>query len=125
MIPDEFSATVYERCDYLMRTDSTVGFAYRSLCQAITSDEKNMIFLVEYEQLCKNPEGMMKALYNFIGEPYFDHNFSDVESSYDEFDNDVNVKGLHSTRKEVKWIERPTILPPDIIEKYSNLEVWR
>jgi sulfotransferase len=108
-----------------MREDSTVGFAYLSLKQAITSEEKNMIMLVEYEQLCKNPEGMMKAIYNFIGQPYYQHDFNNVESSHDEFDADVNVKGLHTTRKEVKWIERQMILPPDIQHKFKDLEVWR
>lgn len=125
MIPDEYSNNVYSRCDYLMSESSTVGFAYMGLKQAITSAEKNMIMLVEYEQLCKNPEGMMKAVYNFIDQPYYDHDYNNVEASYDEFDADVNLKGLHTTRKEIEWVERPTILPPDIIHKYSNLEVWR
>lgn len=125
MIPDEFNATVYERCDYLMRTDSTIGFAYQCLKQAITGNEKDRIFIVEYDQLVKNPEGMMMALYNFIGEPYFEHDFNNVESSYDEFDDDVNLKGLHTTRKVVRYIERPMILPPDIQHKFANMEVWR
>jgi len=125
MIPDDYASTVYSRCDYLMREDSTVGFAYLGLKQAITSAEKNMIMLVEYEQLCKNPAGMMTAIYNFIGQPYYQHDFNDVETSYDEFDDDVNVKGLHTTRKKIEWIERPTILPPDILHKFSDMEVWR
>lgn len=125
MIPDEYATNVYSRCDYLMREDATVGFAYMGLKQAITSNEKNMIMLVEYEQLCKHPEGMMKAVYHFIGQPYYQHDFDNVEASYDEFDADVNVKGLHTTRKKVQWIERPTILPPDIQHKFSNMEVWR
>lgn len=125
MIPDDYASSVYSRCDYLMREDSTVGFAYLGLKQAITSAEKNMIMLVEYEQLCKNPAGMMTAIYNFIGQPYYQHDFNDVETSYDEFDDDVNVKGLHTTRKKIEWIERPTILPPDILHKFSDMEVWR
>lgn len=125
MIPDEWATTVYSRSDYLMQESSTVGFAYMALKQAITSDEKNMIMLVEYEQLCKNPEGMMKAIYNFIDQPLYSHNFNDVESSYDEFDDDVNIKGLHTTRKKIEWVERQTILPPDIIHKFSGMEVWR
>jgi sulfotransferase len=125
MVPDEYSANVYSRCDYLMREDMTIGFAYLALKEAITSKEKDMIMLVEYEQLCKNPEGMMKAIYNFIGEPYFAHDFNNVDSSYDEFDNDVNVKGLHTTRKKVEWVEREMILPPDIQHKFSGMEVWR
>ena len=81
--------------------------------------------LVEYEQLCKNPEGMMKAIYNFIDQPYFEHDFNNVEASYDEFDDDVNIKGLHTTRKKVEWIEREMILPPDIQQKFKGMEIWR
>lgn len=125
MIPDEHSKTVYSRCDYLMNENSTVGFAYMALKQAITSAEQNMIMLVEYEQLCKNPNGMMKAIYNFIDQPFYQHDFNNVEASYDEFDDDVNVKGLHTTRKQVQWVERPMILPPDIQQKFNNMEVWR
>lgn len=125
MIPDEYANNVYSRCDYLMNENSTVGFAYMGLKQAITSAEKSMIMLVEYEQLCKNPTGMMTAIYNFIGQPYYQHDFDDVETSYDEFDDDVNVKGLHTTRKSVQWIERSMILPPDIQQKFSNMEVWK
>lgn len=125
MIPDEHAESVYSRCDYLMGTDKTVGFAYLGLKEAITSAEKNMLMLVEYEQLCRNPEGMLKAIYNFIDQPYFDHDFNDVEVSYDEFDQDVNIKGLHTTRKRVEWIERQTILPPDILNKFAGMEVWR
>ena len=125
MIPDQHNATVYERCDYLMHTDSTVGFAYRSLCQGITSDEKASIMLVEYEQLCKNPEGMMRAIYNFIDQPYFNHDFNNVEASYDEFDRDLNLSGLHSISGKVEWRPRNTIIPPDIWQKYSGMEVWR
>jgi len=125
MIPDEYATSVYSRCDYLMGEDKTIGFAYLALKQAITSKEKNMIMLVEYEQLCKNPEGMMSAIYNFIDQPQYEHDFNNVESSYDEFDADVNVKGLHTTRKKVEWIEREMILPPDIQNKFANMEVWR
>ena len=125
MIPDEFNGNVYERCDYLMRTDSTVGFAYRGICQAITSDEKSMIMLVEYEQLCKNPAGMIKAIYNFIDEPYYEHDFNNTESSNEIFDEDLNLKGLHDTRATVTWEPRQTIIPPDLWEKYSNLEPWK
>jgi sulfotransferase len=125
MIPEEYSSTVYSRCDYLMRDDATVGFAYLGLKQAITSAESNMLMIVEYEQLCKNPKGMLTAIYNFIDQPSFQHDFTDVESSYDEFDQELNIKGLHTTRKTVEWKERMTILPPDILQRFSNLEVWR
>jgi sulfotransferase len=91
----------------------------------MTGPFKNMIMFVEYELLTKNPEGMMKAIYDFIGQPYFQHDFNNVEDSYDEYDREINLKGLHTTRKKVEFIPRNFILPPDILNQYSNLEVWR
>lgn len=116
--------TVYARMDSLMAEDGIVGFAYVGIKQAITGGEKRNIMLVEYDQLCKNPDGVLRSIYNFIGEDYFQHDFNDVEASWDEYDEEIGVK-LHSVRKKVEFKPRETILPPDIIEKYSNMEVWK
>lgn len=125
MYSQDEATTVYTRCDALMAPGHTVRFAGDSLHEAVTGPNANKIFLVEYNQLAKNPEQVMKALYNFIGEPYFEHDFNNVEASYDEFDIDANIKGLHTIRKGVSFVERAPILPLDIWGKYSNLEFWR
>lgn len=125
MYSPEEATTVFTRCDALMAPGHTVRFAYDCLQEAMTGPNANKIFLIEYEQLAKNPELIMKALYNFIGEPYFQHDFDNVEASYDEYDMDANMNGLHKIRKGVSYIERQPILPPSILQKYSNLEGWR
>lgn len=117
--------TVYTRCDALMSPGNTVRFAYDSLKEAITGPQKHKIFLVEYDQLTKNTESTMRSLYNFIEEDYYPHDFNNVESSYDEYDTDAGIKGLHTIRKEVRHISRSPIIPPDIFHKFSGLEVWR
>jgi len=116
--------SVYDRMDLLMDKGGIVEFAYTGLKQAITSAERHKLMLIEYEQLCKNPKGMMQAIYNFIEEPYFSHDFDNVEASWDEYDAEIGIE-LHKVRTKVEWKERPTILPPDIVAKYSNMEVWR
>jgi sulfotransferase len=125
IFPEQANINVYTRSRYLMDEGSTVGFAYNALKHAITSNEKNMLMLVEYDQLCTQPEQTMNAIYKFIDQPVFAHDFDNVESSYDEFDNDVNLKGLHTTRKKVQLLQRDMIIPPDIIQQYSGYEVWR
>jgi sulfotransferase len=125
MIPPEHNINVYTRCQYLMNDSSPVGFAYNGVKQVLCSNEKSSLFILDYEQLAKNPEQTMKALYNFIGEEYFEHDFNDVASSYDEFDEDVNLKGLHTTRKVVSFIERESILPLDITQHYQHVNVWK
>ena len=116
--------TVYSRADMLMDEKGVVGFPYVGIKQAITGPEKHLMFILEYDQLVKNPEATMKALYNFIGEPYFKHDFDNVEASWDEYDAEIGIK-LHDVRKKVEYKPRDFILPPDILNKYAKLEVWR
>jgi sulfotransferase len=116
--------TVYSRVELLMEEKGIVGFPYLGLKQAITSSEKNMLMLIEYNELCKNPERMMKSIYNFIGQDYYEHDFDDVEASWDEYDAEIGIN-LHQVRKKVEFIPRQFIIPPDILQKYSNMEVWR
>lgn len=125
MFSPEENVNVYTRAETLLHPGRSLGFAYNSLKQAITGEFKDSIMLIEYENLAKNPEMMMKAIYNFIGEPYYQHDYNNVEAAYDEFDEDVQLPGLHTTRKKVEFIERPTIIPPDIWNRARGMEVWR
>ena len=125
MYSDQEAESVYTRAYASMSPGHTVRFAYDSLKEAITGPQKHMIMLLEYEQLAKNPEQTMKALYNFIDQPYYKHDFNNVECSYDEYDQDAGINGLHNIRKKVQYIERTPILPPDLWNEFSNLEVWR
>jgi len=118
------SYNVYERADQLMKMDGTIGFGYVGLRQAFFGPNKHKIMIVEYEQLCKNPKGMMQAIYNFIGEEYFEHDFNNIESNWDEYDSMVGMP-YHKVSKKVEFRQREFILPPDIIQKYSNMEFWR
>ncbi len=119
------SQTVYTRCDAQFTEGHTLRFAYDCLKEAMTGPNKQNLLLVEYDELAKNPERTLKSIYKFIDQPYYNHNFDEVEGSYDEFDLDANINGLHKIRKGVKFIQRELILPPDILNKYSNLEVWK
>jgi sulfotransferase len=116
--------SVYERVDMLMDEKGVVGGAFWGIKQAITSDERNILMLVEYDDLAKNPEKVMRSIYNFIDEPWFEHNFNDVEASWDEYDKEIGIT-LHKIRKKVEFIPRKLILPPDILNKFHNMEVWR
>lgn len=118
------SGSVYSRVEMLMEEKGIVGFPYVGIKQAITGPEKNTLFILEYDQLCKEPETMLKALYAFIDEPYFEHDFNNVEASWDEYDQEIGIE-LHHVRKKVEFKKRDFIIPPDILAKYREMEVWR
>ena len=125
MYSPEEAHTVYSRANAQMQEGHTLRFAYDCLKEAITGSNRGKLHLVEYDDLAKNPEATMKKLYKFIGEEYYPHDYSEVQASYDEFDADANVNGLHKIRKGVSYIKRNPIIPPDVWNQYSNLEVWR
>ena len=123
-VTGNLSGTVYSRAELLMEEKGIIGFPYVGIKQAITGNEKDLLFILEYEQLTKNPKQMLQALYSFIDEPYFEHDFDNVEASWDEYDAEIGMK-LHTVRKKVEFRPRNFILPPDILGKFANMEVWR
>lgn len=122
--PDEAS-TVYTRSESLMMPGHTLRFAYDCLKEALSGFNAKNILLVEYEDLAKSPESTLKRVYQFIDEPYYEHDFGSVEASYDEFDIDANMNGLHKIRKGVSFVERQPILPVDLWQNFIGLEGWR
>jgi len=115
---------VYTRSYALMEQQGIVWAPYVGIKQALAGPEKDQLFILEYNDLTKNPEQTIRALYQFIGEPYFEHDYDNVEGSWDEYDMEIGIK-LHTVRRKVQYVEREHILPPDILEKYRNMEVWR
>lgn len=118
------SKSVYERVDAFMDTTGIVGFPYVGIKQAITGNEKHKLLLVEYDQLCKNPENIVNSIYTFIGEQKFEHDFDNVEKQWDSYDAEIGIK-LHQVKKKVEFVHRDFILPPDVLQKYTGMEVWR
>jgi sulfotransferase len=123
---DEANQTVTTRCDALMdvKKEGQVVKPYYFLEEGLLLNP-DMIMLVEYESLCKKPESVMRELYHFIGKQYFDHDFKNVEYENEVFDKALNMKSLHTVRKEVTWQERSSILPKSIWEKYAGKDFWR
>jgi sulfotransferase len=123
---DEANQTVTTRCDALMdvKKEGQVVKPYYFLEEGLLLNP-DMIMLVEYESLCKKPESVMRELYKFIGKQYFIHDFKNVEYENKIYDQSLNMKNLHTIKKEVTWVERKSILPKSVWEKYSNTDFWR
>jgi sulfotransferase len=125
MYSESEAETVYSRCNAQMTPGHTVRFAYDSLKEAICGPQRKMLMLIEYDELAKNPERTMRGLYNFIGEPYYNHDYDSVEAAWDEYDQEAGIAGLHTIRRGVRYIPRDFILPPDVLNQFHGLEVWR
>lgn len=125
VFPANMDLNVYTRTKSLMEESGVIGSSLQALKTAYCSEFRDKLFLIEYDQMCENPEGMMRAIYNFLNEPYFEHDFDNIEDAYDEYDAALNMPSLHKVRKQLKPQRRWITLPPDIQEAYGNLEFWR
>ena len=121
--------SVYERTRMLMgEVANCGGYVLGPLMntkQCMYSNEKELLCVVEYDKLVKQPLESMKQIYQFLNEPWYEHDFMNVEDNYDEFDEHAKIQGLHTIRKEVAYIPRKPILPEDLWKNYSPLSFWK
>jgi sulfotransferase len=120
----EAGGTVYTRVNRLASSDGIVGYALDALREAFFGDNADRLMLVTYEALTRDPRGTLGLIYDFIGEEPADHDFANVEYQAEEFDTALGSPGLHTVRKKVEFIERNTILPPELFERFQNDSFW-
>lgn len=127
LVKEDLRHHVFSRCDSLMdNKEGIITTNWLNLQEGYYSYPE-MIYLVEYETLCKNPENTLKQIYNFLNLSYYEHDFENLEYSNESFDIVCNLKDLHTVKRKVEYNPPRMILPPEIIEKYSNasMEFWK
>ncbi|MFZ6713086.1 sulfotransferase family protein [Undibacterium sp. TC9W] len=117
-------STVYQRCEGLAQHDQMVGYSWAGLREAFYGEHAKSLLVIDYDLLAQAPEKIMRLLYQFIDEPYFQHDFETLEYDAPEFDLQIGAPGLHRVKPKVEFTERRTVLPPDLFDKYSKLTFW-
>jgi sulfotransferase len=123
----EHNYNVFARCDSMMnKSDGIIANSWILLHEGYALNPE-MIMLIEYENLCKEPEKTIKKVYEFLERPYYSHDFENVEYSNENFDKACNLKDLHTVKKKVEYNPPRCILPPEIVQKYKemNMEFWK
>lgn len=122
-------ANVYERSHMLMgNLPNFAGYVagpLANLRHSTACSERGQLLYIEYDSLVRNPDAVMKQVYLFLGEPWYQHDYDNVEDSYDEFDQQAKIAGLHNVRKKIAPIERRTILPEDLWKQYESSSFWK
>jgi sulfotransferase len=125
MFNNKTTRHIYGRVENLMDSDNgLVGRAWSSLREAWFGEHARKLILVRYDSLTREPAKTMERLYQALGEQPFSHDFNDVAYEEEGFDTRLGMPGLHTVRRRVEFVERPTILPPDIFCKYLDSNFW-
>jgi sulfotransferase len=119
-------ASVYTRTGMLMDMEKgLIGLPLSSLREAWFSDEAKRLIVIDYDRLAKEPEAVLRQLYQEIGEPWFNHDFDHVSHDEPDYDDLLGMPGMHKVREKVQLEKRQPSIPPDLFTKYSHLGFWR
>ena len=120
---------VYDRSSALMggypEIQGTVMMALKGLSQFIASQDGHKALYIEYDALASEPEKVLKAVYEYLEEPYFKHDFNNVGKNYDDYDTATKIDKLHTVQNKVKFKPRKTILPIDLWNQYASQSFWK
>jgi sulfotransferase len=127
LVRQECNDNVFSRSDAMMDKNGGVIAGPWICLQEGYAMNPEMIYFVEYENLCKKPEKEMRTIYEFLEKPYYSHDFNNVEYSNENFDKSCNLKDLHTVRRKVEYKAQNKVLPPEVWEKYAsmNMEFWK
>jgi hypothetical protein len=92
------------------------SYNYPSLCH-----------YVKYNDLVAQPEKEIRKVYQFMGLPYFNHKFEDlqqVEVNGMKYDDTIVGKNMHNIRSIVRKVHNPYIdkIPESIRQKYEHIK---
>lgn len=119
------NTTVYSRVQALTDPRGMVGFSFQAIKDAFYGQyAAGHLMLLTYESLTRDPAAAVRAVYKFIGEPWFEHDFDSVEYGAGEFDARVGMPGLHTVRSKVEAPERKPILPAEIFNRFASESFW-
>lgn len=120
------SSTVYDRINSLQRSGSMVGYSLAGINEALNSEQSDHMLLVDYDTLVKFPRDTIICIYQWLGMPYFEHDFNNVKFDGNESDGIYDNRELHSVRPVVEPNIRETILPAELFNKMSELTaMWK
>ena len=103
-----------------------VGSTLTQLQEFLLRRNKDVL-IIEFDQLTRYPESVIKELYKFLGVDYYEHDFTNVAQTTHEDDRFHGMLGLHNIKQEVKPVtsNARTVLGEALFKKYNGGEFWR
>jgi len=119
------NGTVYSRTESLIDVAGMVGFSFQATKDAYYGEHASgRLMLITYENLTRDPRRAINAVYQFIGEPPFEHDFDNIQYDEPEFDSRLGLPGLHKVAPKVTVTQRESVLPPDLFNRFVKDSFW-
>lgn len=113
-----------EKLGMIMNKDGAVAKDLEAIKNAF--NYPNICHFVKYDDLVAQPEQEICKIYQFMGLPYFNHKFENlqqVEVNGMKYDDTIVGKNMHNIRSVVRKVYNPYInkIPERIKQKYGHI----
>lgn len=98
----QMTGTTTEKRIDVWANGQPVGLAIERLSQIFKEGVDKKMLFVRYEDLAQNPTKEMTRIYAYLGVPYFQHDFDNIEQITQEDDSVYGIYGDHTIRKSLK-----------------------
>ena len=101
---------------------------FNSLKHTWNSEFKNCLLLIEYNDLVKNTQKTINQIYDFIGQPNYQHNLKNIvaDETHKEVEKLYDLKGMFNIPKTIqKSNTNIDILTGEEYEEYINKTFWK
>lgn len=117
--------TVPKRID-IWAQSPPVGMALERLTELYRMGINNKMLFVKFEDLCLYPEQTMVRIYDYLGLPYFAHDFDNIEQITKEDDEVYGVFGDHKIRTKLEPVRSKAkeLLGRDVTDWIWNNYKW-
>ncbi len=98
--------TIEGRLAFWTGADQMVGGGYNRIRDCVMRGNRRNLHFINFDDLCDQPESVIKRVYEFLGEELFPHNFNQVEQSTHEKDVEHGFVDLHTIRPKVERVAK-------------------
>ena len=125
-----YKSELEEKVDIIFKKEGWVDRTLYSIKWLIDNDNLENIRILDYDDLVKNPEKSVNALYEYYNIPKYEHTFNNLKQVCEygiQYTDMTHLKAdLHTIRTDdVSKIEHDIELPQHIIDKCDSLEIWK
>ena len=119
-------STIETRAAYFAGAGGPLGQAYNAMKDAVTQGYLDRMLFVDYNKLMGAPKMQLKRIYEFLEEPYFEHDLGNIEQIAKGDGRVHGYPGLHDIHSEFKKRSKDPreILGPDVYNTYNQPEPW-
>lgn len=106
------------RCDWLLRPQSQI----QQILDGLLQQEPKDMLVVQYNNLCSNPNAVLKEIETFLDINVHDYNFAEIEQTVFPADEALyGIKTLHTIRKNIQKKPSNITLSPTLRRKYTPI----